>query len=118
MLGIIALIGVFIAAYFAYKTAVSTGRSGPIWALITLAVGLGFQIVLPVLIGIIMGIVFVATGTPVDQIPEKIQGPAAFIGLPMLILSVVGIWLILRHISRLPEDKPAGQPPPPPTFES
>ena len=116
MLGVIALIAVFVAAYFAYKTATDNGRSGPLWALATIGVGFGFQIVIPILIGIILGIVYVMTGTPVDQLQEKITGPATIVGFVMLFLSFVGIWLILKHVAKLPEDAPVERVPPPPTF--
>ena len=117
MLGILALIAVFISAYYAYKTANGTGRSGPLWALATLGVGLGCQIVLPVLVGLILGIVYVVTGTPVSDLQQKIAGITMIISFVALFLSFVGIWLVLRHISKIPEDRPGTPiPPPPPTF--
>jgi hypothetical protein len=118
MIGILGFIAVFIVAYFAYKTANGTGRNGVLWALAALGVGFGFQIVLPIVIGIVMAFAYMAMGTPVDRIPEQITGPATIIGFVMLFLSFVGLWLILRHVSKFPEDPPAANaPPPPPTFE-
>ena len=116
MLGVIALVAVMIAAYFAYKTANDNGRSGPLWALATIGVGFGFQIAIPLFIGIILGVVYVSTGTPVDQLQERIGGVASIIGMVMLFLSFIGVWLILRHVAKLPEDVPIEKLPPPPTF--
>lgn len=118
MLGIIALIGVFAAAFFAYKTATGNGRSGPLWALATLGVGLGFQIVMPVVVGIILAVVYMSMGTPPERLQEEITGPATIIGIVGLLLSFVGIWLILRQVSKLPADEPMTNLPPPPVFDS
>ena len=117
MLGIIAFIAVFVAAYFAYKTASGNGRNGPLWALATLGVGFGFQIIIPILIGIVLGIIYISMGTPVDKLQAQISGPATIIGFVMLFLSFIGIWLILRHVAKLPEDAPVERVPPPPTFD-
>lgn len=117
MIGIIALISVFVAAYFAYKTANDTGRSGPLWALATLGVGLGLQIVVPTLMGVVLAVIYMALGTPVDQLQDAITGPASVIGLVALVLSFVGIWLILKHVSKLPEETASESVPPPPRFD-
>jgi hypothetical protein len=117
MLGVIALIAVIVAAYFAYKTANDNGRSGPLWALATIGIGFGLQIVVPILIGIILGVIYVMMGTPVDQLQEQISGPATIIGFISIFLSFVGIWLVLRHVAKLPEDPPVERVPPPPTFD-
>lgn len=116
MLGVIGLVAVIVGAYFAYKTANDNGRSGPLWAFITIAIGLGFQLVIPVLIGMVIGIVYVASGTPVDELQDKITGPTLVIGIIAIVSSFVGIGLVLRHVSKLPEDDPAENLPPPPTF--
>ena len=118
MIGILAFIAIFIAAYFAYKTANDTGRSGPLWVLATLGIGIGIQIALPILIGIIMAAVYLMTGVPAERIAEKITGPLAIVGFISLPLSLIGIWMILRHVSKLPKDEPVIAPPPPPTFGS
>ena len=83
----------------------------------SLGVGLGFQIVVPLLFGLILGVVFLLTGTPADQLAERINGPASIIGIAMLFFSFIGIWLILRHVAKLPEDEPIERVPPPPTFD-
>lgn len=117
MLGIIALVAVFIAAYFAYKTAAGNGRSGPLWALATLAVGLGFQIVIPIMIGIVLALVYMAMGTPADELQQEMSGVAGIIGIVSLVFSFIGIWLVLRHVAKLPDDPPVEKLPSPPVFD-
>ena len=115
MLAIAGLIAVFVATYFTYKTAKSTGRN-PLWALATLGVGLGFQLIIPLFIGIILGIVYVAGGTPVDTLQNAIAGVSMIIGIVCLVLSFIGMGLIVRHVSTYPEDGDEIHIPPPPTF--
>jgi hypothetical protein len=116
MLSIFALVAVIAAAVQIYKTANSTGRNGALWAFITVAIGIGFQWVIPLAIGIVLGIVMVASGTPVDDIQNKIQGPATIIGFITIGLSFLGVWLVFKHVSKVPNDVPAARVPQPPTF--
>jgi hypothetical protein len=116
MIGIIALIGVIIAAVFAYRTARDTGRSGALWALAILGVGFGFQIFVPMIVGVVLALFFLWSGSPVEQLQEKVEAPAGIIGFIFLFLSAIGIWLVLRHLSKLPEEPPIERVPPPPTF--
>ena len=116
MIGIIALIAVIIAAVFAYRTAPETGRSAPLWALATLGVGCGLQIVFPMIVGVILALIFLWSGSPIEQLKEKVEAPAGIIGFIFLFPSAIGIWLILRHVSKLPEERPIEQVPPPPNF--
>lgn len=118
MIGIIAFIAIFVFTYQVYRTASGTGRNAALWALLTAAVGFGFQIVIPVALGIILAVVYVATGTPPEEIESAILGPSAIIGIVCLIASVVGMVLIAKHVGKVPDD-PVGvaePPPPPPTF--
>lgn len=117
MLGIIALIAIVVFTIQVYKTASGTGRNAPLWAVLTAAVGFGLQIALPILIGIIMAVVYVASGTPPEEIESAITGPATIIGFVCLVLSIVAMVLIAKHVGKVPDD-PSGsaKPPPPPTF--
>ena len=117
MIGIIAFIAIFIAAYFAYKTANDNGRSGALWALATIGVGLACQLVFPIVTGLLLAVIYLARGVPQDKLAETINGPATIIGFVSWFLSFVGIWVVLRHISKLPKDEAGSEPPPPPTFE-
>ena len=118
MIGILAFIAIFIAAFFAYRAANDSGRSGPLWGLATIGVGIGFQVIFPLFIGVIMAVVYLLMGVPAERLDEKISGTVAVIGFVSLFLSFVGIWFILRHISKIPDDDPVIAPPPPPTFDT
>ncbi|MEQ1764532.1 MAG: hypothetical protein ABL984_15490 [Pyrinomonadaceae bacterium] len=118
MLGIIAFIAIFVFIIQVYKTAAGTGRNAALWALLTAAVGFGFQIVIPLLFGIIMAVVYIASGTPPEEIETAILGPASIVGIIGLVASIVGMVLIAKHVGKVPDD-PIGTvqpPPPPPTF--
>lgn len=119
MLGIAALIAIVVFTIQVYKTASGIGRNAPLWALLTAVVGFGLQIVLPILFGVVMAVYYVATGTPPDDIEGAITGPTTLIGFIGLILSIVAMYLIAKHVGKVPDDPPsvAGpQPPAPPTF--
>ena len=116
MIGILALIVVIVAAVFAYRTANDNGRSGPLWALAALGAGFGLQIVIPMIIGIILALIYLAKGVPVEELAERVSGPSTAVAFVMWFLSFVGLWLILRYISKPIEEKPMEVIPPPPTF--
>ncbi len=60
MLTILGFVAVIVATFHIYKTARDTNRNAVVWALATLAVGFGFQLVVPLLIGIAAGILMVS----------------------------------------------------------
>lgn len=116
MLSILGFIAVFIAAYFVYKTAKDNGRGAVGWSLITVAVGFGLQIVLPILIGILVGLVMISTGSSAAKMQEDIQSWSIIIAVACLVLSFIGIALIIRHVAKIPEEESFVQPPLPPDF--
>jgi len=118
MLGILGLVAIIVFTIQVFKAARSTDRNAGLWALVCAIVGFGFQLVLPMVVGVAMGVYYVLTGMPAEYIQAEIQGPAAVIGVLGLILSVVGMVLIAKHVSKVKADDPAAQapPPPPPTF--
>ncbi|MDQ2746956.1 MAG: hypothetical protein M3T96_06830 [Acidobacteriota bacterium] len=117
MITILGFIAVFIAAYFIYKAAKDTGRNAVGWALMTLAVGFGLQIFLPVIIVFIIALGMAISGKPltsIEQLPWSLDMIITLIGW---VLSFVGIWLIIRRVSTIPEDESFIAPPSPPTFD-
>jgi len=112
MLTIIGLIFVIVATFFTYKTAKTNGRTG-LWALATFGIGIALQIVLPVLVGIIVAVYYVAMGLPTEDLSRSIEGAALSLGFVALILSFVGMFLVLRHVIQ-PLDEPLDLLPPPP----
>lgn len=119
-MGILAFIAIFIFTYFAYKTARDNGRNPFVWAAVTFATGFGLQIIVPLLIGLVLAIVWIAMGSSSPEtIQEDVGGIATIIGIISLVLSFVGMFLILRYVAQLPEEAEpvtGNGPPPPPIF--
>lgn len=112
MINIIGLAFIIIVAVFAYKTAKDYGRSAIGWALIALAVGFGIQIILPIFIIIIVTFAMLWRGAGREQILEDI--PTITITVTCIVLSVIAGFLILRHLSKMPEEQSFILPPEPP----
>lgn len=117
MIAVLAFIAIFIAAYFVYKTAKDTGRNAVLWALLTIGVGFGFQIVIPLLLGIMIGIGMVLAGNSPEEIAASVDGISMVIGIICLILSFVGIGFIMRAVSKIPDEPSFAAPPSPPKFD-
>lgn len=120
MLLVLGLIIIGLFCYFVGKTAKENGRNALIWTLTCAGVGVGLQFVVPIFVGLAIGIVLLATGTPASKLQETLSFTTSItLSLIFLVLSLVGMWLILRHVAKLPEDDlNVEQPPPPPTFGS
>jgi hypothetical protein len=117
MLGIFGIIAIGVLTYQNYRSAISTQRNGVLWAAVTAVIGIGFQFVVPVFAGIILAVYYLATGTPENEIEAAITWPAVILGIPCLILSIVGMVLVNKHVSKVKDDASLGQaPPPPPSF--
>lgn len=117
MLTILGFVAVIAATFHIYKTAKDTNRNAVVWALATLAVGFGFQLVIPLLIGMVVGVLMVSAGSSATEMQTAIQPYALVIGLVCLVLSFVGIWLLARQVSKMPDDNFSAAVPPPPTFD-
>lgn len=87
---------------FAYKTAKEYGRNAIGWSLITFFAGIGIQIILPIFVVIIIFIVASIGKTSPQEIEDSI--PISTITVVCIILSLVGGFLILQHLSKIPED--------------
>lgn len=116
MLSILGIVVIIVATYQVYKTAKDTGRNAIVWSLVTFAVGFGFQIVIPIIVGIVLAVVWIASGASEKEVQEALSGPATVIGLVSLFLSFVVVWIILRQVSKIPEEKSFVSPPSPPNF--
>lgn len=114
LLGIIAII---VFTVFVGKTAKEYGRNAVLWAVACLGVGLGLQFVGPILVVMIVAIVLIATGTRPDQLETAIGWWGFGITFLFLVLSLIGMFIILRHVAQLLDEPEIGDsPPPPPTF--
>ena len=113
-LGIVAIVVFTIQVY---KTAIDTGRNAPLWAGATAVIGIVIQFFLPVIIGVFFGIYLAVTERGFEDLESGFFGLMTVINVAGVLLSVVGMWLVMKHVSKIKEDDPAGAaPPPPPTF--
>jgi hypothetical protein len=118
MLFIGGIVAIVVFTIQVYKTASGTGRNAPVWAIITALVGVTFQFVIPIFLGIVLALYYIFAGSPIETIEADLQGPSTIIGIVCLILSIVGMVLVSKHVSKV-VDVPVGsptQPPPPPRF--
>jgi hypothetical protein len=117
MLSILGLVAIIVLTIQVYKSAASTGRNAAGWAALTFVVGFGIQFVIPVMIGLIYGVYLASTGSTDVDVDVGYVGLISIIGIGGIVLSIVGMWLIAKHVSKVIDDgvnPPA--PPPPPTF--
>ncbi|MGI9034528.1 MAG: hypothetical protein ACR2GD_00685 [Pyrinomonadaceae bacterium] len=116
MLGIIGLVVIIVAPFFIYRNAKQNGHNPILWAALAFGAGIGLQIILPLLIGIVWGIVMALKGKPPAVIQQSIQGYAAIIGVISLALSVGGVLLIMRRVNSIRDTEEVNLPPAPPNF--
>ena len=115
MLSILGIVVIIVATYQVYKAARDTGRNAALWTLITFFAAAGIQIVVPIVVVMIYAGVLLGSGTPASQLEEAVSTPSIIIGLVCLALSLVVVWLILRQVSKIPEERSFNAPPAPPT---
>lgn len=118
MIGIFSLVAIVVFTIQVYKTANGTGRNGALWAVLTAAVGLGLQIVIPFILGIVLAIAYLVMGSSPETLESEITTPATIIGFVGLILSIVAMVLISKHVAKVTDYAPTSvaAPPPPPQF--
>jgi len=115
LLGIIAIV---VCAIQVYKTAVDMGRNAVLWTFLTVGVGLFFQFILPFIIGIVTVVAFLIGGTPPDEIATGAFGLIFVVDIACWVLSIVGMFYVMKRVAIVPDDPPmsGSAPPPPPTF--
>ena len=102
-----------IAAFLSYKKAVSTNRSGILWAFITAAVYIGTQLLFALGIGLFLGI-----GVELFGWSETVYDDwNLLITAICIIASFGGVWLVFRYLDKMPKDETFVSPPAPPTFD-
>jgi hypothetical protein len=115
MLSILGIVAIVVMTIQVYKTAKNNERNAGLWAVMTALVGIGLQFVLPIIVGIVIAIVYVAQGTrDPAAIQQQLYGPALVIGIVSLVLSIIGMVIIFKFVSRVPDAPPVSVPPPPP----
>jgi hypothetical protein len=115
MLSIIGIVAIVVLTIQVYKAAKNTERNAPLWTILNACVGIGLQFVVPFFVGLILAFIWVARGTtdPIE-IQNRIYGPALIIGIVSLVLSIAGMLVIFKIVSRVPDQPVASMPPPPP----
>jgi hypothetical protein len=113
MLSILGIVVIVVACIHTYRSARDTGRRAGLWLLAVLVVGIGLQFVVPIVLGIIIAIFYLATGSTQAQLAGDLGSWSMVIGIGCLVLSVVGMLYIAKRAAVVP-DEPAAQPPPPP----
>ncbi len=116
ILQLLGLAVIIVATYHIVKTAREYNRNAALWALLALGVGFGFQWVLPIVLGLALAIVYLATGTKQADLQAELSTPAMFITFACMGLSFVGMFFLLKLVSRIPDDPEPMPVPPPPTF--
>ena len=114
---ILGIAAVVVFAIQVYKTAVSTERNAALWTLATVLVGIGFQFFAPFAIGVAIGIYYVATGSPLENM-AGLAGLLMVADVILLVLSIVGMAMITKVVARVKDDELVtyAPPPPPPAF--
>jgi len=118
ILQLLGFVAIIVFVIFIGKTAKENGRNAMLWAAAGVGVGLGLQFVLPFLVMIVITVVLMATGTRPDQIETAVGWWAFGLIVLSIALSLIGMFLVLRHVAQLTEDQESGDvPPPPPMFD-
>ena len=117
MLGILGLIFVIVAPIFVYRNAKQNGHNAIFWTLAAIGLVVGLQIIIPLLIGIVLGVLWVNQGYSAAEIQSSLETPSMILGLVSLVLSIGGVLLIMRHVNTVRDAQESYPlPPTPPNF--
>ena len=105
VLTILGIAAIVIATIFSYKSARDYGRNRFFWPLLTFAVGVGLQVIAPIFIAIVLVLYLRLRGVSTAEIQKQLDSPAMLMGIICLILSFIGMGLILKFVSTIPEGK-------------
>jgi hypothetical protein len=95
-----------------YKAAKESGRSGLLWTVLAFVGSIALQF----LIGLFLGIVFMA-GSALWGWPEDLLAKLIWpINILALAINAVLLWLLIKYLSRVPDSEFVTPPPPPPNF--
>lgn len=101
-----------IFAYLSYKKANESGRNGILWAFIALAVFIGVQLITGLFLGIGIGLGIALLGWSENILTSY----DILLRIVAVIPGILGGYLVLKYLDRIPEDQTFNGPPPPPTF--
>jgi hypothetical protein len=66
LLTILGLAAILIFSIQVYKTAVSTERNSAGWTILTVGIGIAFQFIVPIVLGIVIAIYYLSTSFDID----------------------------------------------------
>jgi hypothetical protein len=115
-LTILGIAFVVIVTFFVHKNAVDYGRNAIIWALITFFTGITLQWLIPIVFMVFLMFFWTLTGSSLSEAQDTLRDYSFLISIGGLILSVIMLFLILKIVSKMPEEKDFNKPPLPPTF--
>ena len=102
-----------IFAYLGYKKASESGRNGILWAFIALAAFIGSQFMVGILIGLGMGIGIALLGWS-ESVFESYD---ILVRILAIVAGLLGGYLVLKYLDRVPQGDNYTPPPPPPDFK-
>lgn len=112
-LSILGCICVVIASCYIYRAAKTNNRKAVKWILANLAVGLLFQLILPLLIVVTIVIITITFKGSNKDIVKIYAKYGLIVDILFLILNLVGIGLVIHRVRKSPESKVSAVPPPP-----
>ena len=113
---LLGLVLIVVMSVFTYRTAKENGRRAGLWLLATIGIGVGLQYIFPMVIGTVIAIAYIASGSSQNQMAQGLEGWAWILAIASVVLSAAGMFLVIRHVSQIP-DPVADEPPPPPRFD-
>ena len=99
-------------AYFGYKKAKDSGRNGVLWGFIALAAFIGCQFLVGIMLGIGIGIGIGLLGWS-ESVFETYE---ILFRIIAWVAGIVGGYLVLKYLDRVPQGDNYTAPPPPPDF--
>lgn len=114
ILDIFGIVIIIVFTIFVFRTANENGRHAIGWAVACFFTGILFQWVFMLIIFVVVGVVMVVIGSRPKGIEETLGFWVVGIRFGCLALSAIGMFFILKKVSKLPEDNEQFIPPPPP----
>ncbi len=116
MLSIFGLIVIIVIGVFTFRTAKENGRKAGLWTFAAIGAGIVIQIIIPMIIAVIAVIYMAMTGSSEAELRNFDPGWLTWVSIIFILLGTVAAILILRHVSKIPEDENLTMPPPPTSF--
>jgi len=116
MLSILGIVVIVVASIHTYRSARDCGRRAGLWLTAVLVLGIGLQFILPVVIGMVMAVVYLAMGSTQMQMMEAVTSWSVLIGIVCMVVSIVCMLMIAKRAAVVPDEPPIQPPPPPPAF--